>query len=76
MRITVDIDETSLREIQEATGERKISPAVKKVIAEYLDRRAREVFIDKVMQGQTDYALSNDELEAMLDFTPRHFGSD
>jgi Arc/MetJ family transcription regulator len=67
MRITVEIDESALRQIQEATGERKMSPAVQKALDAFLYGLRRQAFLDRVSRGETDYAMTNDELEAMLE---------
>lgn len=64
MRITVDIDATDLACVQQATGIRKRSPAVRQAIADYVKALERKRFLQRVMQGKSDYALSNDELEA------------
>jgi Arc/MetJ family transcription regulator len=64
MRITVDIDETSLARIQKATGIRKRSPAVRRAVDDYVRELERKRFLRKVMEGRSDYGLTNDELEA------------
>ena len=65
MRITVDIDEDQLNVIQRATGERKKSPAIRQALAEFIAERKRKRLLRKVMDGGTDYSLTNDELEAL-----------
>lgn len=65
MRITVDIDEAQLREVQDATGQRKKSPAIRQALAEFVTETRRKRLLRKVMDGHTDYSLSNDELEAL-----------
>ncbi len=64
MRITVDIDESQLRTIQQATGQRKKSPAIRQALDEFVAERKRKQFLLKVMEGSVDYGLTNDELEA------------
>jgi Arc/MetJ family transcription regulator len=64
MRITFEIDANELRQIQKITGQRKKSPAVSRALADYLRMRERRSFIEKALAGQTDYALTNEELEA------------
>ena len=64
MRITVDIDESQLRTIQQATGQRKKSPAIRQALDEFVAERKRKQFLLKVMEGRVDYGLTNDELEA------------
>lgn len=67
MRITIEIDENSLQEIQRLTGESKKSPAIQQALANYLEERRMHQFLDLVREGKTDYSLSNDELEGMLE---------
>ncbi len=64
MRITVDIEESQLRVIQEATGTTKKAPAIRRALAEFVAERQRKQFLSKVMEGGVDYGLTNDELEA------------
>ena len=65
MRITVDIDEKQLTAIQRATGQRKKSPAIRQALDEFVEERRRKRLLRKVLDGRTDYSLSNDELEAL-----------
>ena len=64
MRITVDIDASDLKHIQKITGEKKKSPAISHALADFLRTQERRAFIEKALTGQTDYALTNEELEA------------
>jgi hypothetical protein len=64
MRITVDIDEKDLASVQLATGIRKRSPAVRQAIADYVKDLEKKRFLRRVMEGKSDYALSNEEIEA------------
>ena len=64
MRITVDIEAGQLRQIQKITGQRKKSPAVTQALARFLHQEARRRFLDQVLSGKTDYALTNEQLEA------------
>ena len=68
MRITVDIDEAQLRAVQEATGQRKKSPAIRQALDEFVAERRRKRFLRKVMEGNVDYALTNEELESRADY--------
>lgn len=65
MRITIDIDANDLKQIQKITGQKKKSPAINQVVTDYLKMRERRAFIESVLAGKTDYALTNDELEAL-----------
>lgn len=64
MRITVDLDATDLASVQQATGIRKRSPAVRQAIADYVKALEKKRFLQRVMEGKSDYALSNEELES------------
>jgi Arc/MetJ family transcription regulator len=64
MRITINIDEDALRDVQRLTRISKKSPAVSKAIAEYLREVRKHDLIRRVREGHTDYAATNDELEA------------
>lgn len=64
MRITIEVDDRHLRQIQKLTGQRKKSPAVAQALTEYLRQCERASFIERALSGQTNYALTNEELEA------------
>lgn len=64
MRVTVEIDEKTLRKIQKETGVKKISPALNAAVQEFLASRERKRIIDRFLDGKADYSLTNDELEA------------
>ncbi len=64
MRITIDIDEDTLREVMKFTGETKKGPAVTKAAMELMRREKIRDFTRRVMAGEFDYPVTNDELEA------------
>jgi hypothetical protein len=64
MRITIDVSERDLEALMEVTGERKKGPAVIKAALEFARREKVREFTKRVMAGEFDYPLSNDELEA------------
>ena len=64
MRITVEIDESVLAEIQKLTGLAKKSPAVSQALQDYLHQERKRRFIARVMEGETDYSATNEELES------------
>ncbi len=70
MRLTIEIDDKSLAEIQRNTGIRKKSPAVSRAIEAYLHDQRRRQFLAKVAGGHTDYGLTNDEVEALASYDP------
>jgi hypothetical protein len=49
------------------------SPAISRALADFLRMRERQAFIDRALAGQTDYALTNEELEAR-DAYPHRLG--
>jgi len=63
MRITFEIDANDLKQIQKITGQKKKSPAISCALADFLQMRQRRAFIEKALAGQTDYPLTNEELE-------------
>jgi Arc/MetJ family transcription regulator len=64
MRITVDIDARMLKDIQRVTGVAGKSPALNKALSDYLREVRKQRLIRRVMEGRTDYATTNAELEA------------
>jgi Arc/MetJ family transcription regulator len=64
MRITVDIEAKELRRIQKITGLKKKSPAVSRALAQFLRQEARRRFLERALTGKTDFALTNEQLEA------------
>jgi Arc/MetJ family transcription regulator len=64
MRITIDIDEKILAEVMKFTGETKKGPAVVKAATDFLRRGHLDDFTRRVMAGEFDYPMTNDELEA------------
>lgn len=64
MRLTIEIDADDLSRIQKITGEKKKSPAVARALTEFLDRRRRSQFVERVLAGKTDFSLSNQVLES------------
>ena len=64
MRITVEIDEKDLKRIQQITRQKKVSPAVSHALTDYLRLQQRRAFVERALSGETNYALTNDELEA------------
>ena len=65
MRITVEIDDRDLASIQKATGISKRSPAIRQALRSYLRDLEKRRFLRQILDGKSDYSLTNDELEAM-----------
>ena len=72
MRITIEIDEKILEEIQKSTAIPKKSPAIQKALETYLRTIHKKRIIEKALAGKTDYPFTNDELEKLssYDSTP------
>jgi Arc/MetJ family transcription regulator len=70
MRITVDIDDTTLSSVRKATGLTKKSPAIRQALKDYLRERKKRVLLQKIVNGETDYAATNEELEARSLYDP------
>ncbi len=63
MRITVDIDEKTIKSVINVTGIKKRSPAVSKAVSEYCVNQKRKHFLERIISGGSDYSLTNDALE-------------
>lgn len=68
MRITIEIDDKTLERVQQLTQQSKKSPAVADALAEYIRLKSAREFVAKVMEGKTDYSMTNDEIEALTMF--------
>jgi len=64
MRITVDIEDTTLRDLQRITGDSKKAPAIQKAVRAYLREVRKKRLIARALGGETDYEATNEELEA------------
>lgn len=64
MRITVDIDESTLAEVMKFTGETDKGTALLKAATDFLRGRHLNHFTQRAMAGEFDYPMTNDELEA------------
>ena len=65
MRITIDIEESVLEEVERITGEKKRSPAVARIVEEYVKRAKAKEFGRRLREGAFDYPLTNDEIEGL-----------
>ena len=65
MRITIEVDAKELNKIQRITGEKKKSPAIVQALSRFLRQQQRQEFLERALSGQTDFSLTNDELEAL-----------
>ena len=65
MRITVDIEDSILNELVLMTGESKKSPAISKVVTEWVKRQKAKEFGRKLMEGHFNYPVSSEEIEGL-----------
>lgn len=64
MRVTVDIDDKVLDDLERITGEDKKSPAIAFAVSEYIKREKAKEFGRLLREGAFDYPATNDEIEA------------
>ena len=65
MRITIDIDEAVLAEVEKITGEKKRSPAVAKIVEDFVKRTRAKEFGRRLREGAFDYPVTNEEIEGL-----------
>ena len=65
MRITVDIEETTINELLRLMGEKKKSPAVSKAVTEYVKRCKSKEFGRLLREGHFDFPLTNEDVEKL-----------
>lgn len=63
MRITVNIDDKQLKEVQTGTGLHKKSPAIERAVELYIRDLRKKKLIQKIMEGESDYSVTHEELE-------------
>lgn len=66
MKITIELDDATDHQIQQSTGEETESKAIARIIDQYLLEQRKDALIARALSGQTDYSMTNDELEAWL----------
>ena len=64
MRITVNLDESTLADLARITGESKKSPAVARAVTEFVNRKKAKEFGMLLREGAFDYPATNDAIEA------------
>jgi hypothetical protein len=65
MRITVDIDEAILNDLVAMTGESKKSPAISRVVNDWVKWQKAKAFGKRIMDGHYDYPSNNEEIEGL-----------
>ncbi len=65
MRITVEVDRSTLEELKRRTGMKKMSPAIAMAVEEYVRRRKARDFGRLIREGAFDYPMTNEEVESL-----------
>ncbi|HWB05245.1 MAG TPA: type II toxin-antitoxin system VapB family antitoxin [Verrucomicrobiales bacterium] len=65
MRITIEIEEAVLEEVEKITGEKKRSPAVAKIVEDFVKRTRAKEFGRRLREGAFDYPMTNEEVEGL-----------
>lgn len=68
--VTVEVDEGVLQQLQAYLGDEESSALVQKALDLCLREQQVRELLRKVRNGETDYSLTNDELEAMWNDGP------
>jgi metal-responsive CopG/Arc/MetJ family transcriptional regulator len=63
MRVSVELNETLIKEIMELTGETKKSTAIAKAVELFVNRKKAVAIIRSLREHPLDYAYTNDEIE-------------
>jgi hypothetical protein len=63
MRVSVELDETLIKEIMELTGETKMSAGIAKAAELFVNRKKAVGIIRSLREHPLDYAYTNDEIE-------------
>lgn len=64
MRVSVELNETLIKEIMELTGETKMSAGIAKAAELFVNRKKAVGIIRSLREHPLDYAYTNDEIEA------------
>jgi metal-responsive CopG/Arc/MetJ family transcriptional regulator len=65
MRITIDIEEAVLQEVEKITGEKKRSPAIARIVENFVKRAQAKAFGRRLREGGFDYPVTNEEIEGL-----------
>lgn len=63
MRVSVELNETLIKEIMELTGETKMSAGIAKAAELFVNRKKAVGIIRSLREHPLDYAHTNDEIE-------------
>jgi Arc/MetJ family transcription regulator len=64
MRVTVEIEETILKDVMKITDEKKKGAAISKAVTEFVKRRRAAEFGRLIKESTFDYPLTNDDVES------------
>ncbi|WP_255089891.1 MULTISPECIES: hypothetical protein [unclassified Synechococcus] len=63
MKVTVELSETEMAEIQDLTGERKKGPAIRRLMEEALQQRRRAQIAQRFLSGEWGVELESFEAD-------------
>ena len=63
MRMTVELDDKTLEELQKVTGLKKNSPAIAFAVRDFLNRKKARDFGRMLREGSFDYPATNEQVE-------------
>jgi len=63
MRVSVEIEESLVKEIMELTGETKMSAGIAKAVELFANRKKAVAIIRSLREHPLDYAHTNDDIE-------------
>ena len=63
MRVSVELNETLIKEIMELTGETKMSAGIAKAAELFVNRKKAVAIIRSLREHPLDYAYTNDAIE-------------
>jgi hypothetical protein len=65
MRITVDLEQSTVDELMRITGEKMKSPAVSRAVEEFVKRKKAKEFGRMLREGAFDYPVTNESIEKL-----------
>lgn len=65
MRVSIEISAKDRQQTQKLTEQKKKSPAISHALSEFIRLHRKRQFLSRALSGQTDYALTNEQLEAL-----------
>lgn len=63
MRVSVELNESLVKEIMELTGETKMSTAIAKAVELFVNRKKAVAIIRSLRENPLDYSYTNEEIE-------------